>query len=81
MTKEKLELFLEKFIDYHNDNVMHAELDPDDNLIIFASPYRDFDETTFELCDRLLDTVDFREQLKVKLYHFGSNEFVEIWIN
>jgi len=75
------ENFRKAFLDYFDQEVISADFDEQQNLIVFVSPYLNFEEIIMNICDNILETVYFRQQLQLHLYPFGSNEGVKISIN
>ncbi len=81
MNRPRLERYRTQFLNYFQDYVLAAEFDAQANLVVYATPYQNFDEVVVEVCEGLLDTVDFPDQLYLYLYPFGSNQYVKIGIN
>ncbi len=81
MTSQQLDTFKREFINYYENDILIADFDQQGHLIAFAKPFLDFDEVIVNVCEGMLDIVDFKQHLEVRLYPFGSNEFVEIGIN
>jgi hypothetical protein len=81
MTRPRLERYRRTFLSYFNDHVLAAEFDEQQNLIVYATPYYDFDKVIIEVCAGLMETVDFSDHLFLHLYPFGSNHYVKIGIN
>ena len=81
MTRPRLERYRKTFLSYFDDYVLAADFDVQQNLVVYTTPYRNFDEVIIEVCEGLIDTVDFSDHLFVYLYPFGSNQYVRIGIN
>jgi hypothetical protein len=81
MTRPRLERYRKQFLDYFEDHVIAAEFDDNLQLIVYANPYRNFDETVMEICEGLFDTVNFNDHLYLYLYPFGKNQYIRIAIN
>jgi len=81
MIRPRLERYRKYFIDYFEDFVIAAEFDESQQLIVYANPYREFDQTVMEICEGLFDTVDFPDRLLLYLYPFGRNEYIRIAVN
>jgi hypothetical protein len=81
MTDAQLEKFKAEFLDYYSDLLLSAEVDKNQNLLIYIRPDIDIDETLAHISGSILDMVDFEEHLDVYVYRYGSNESVPLGIN
>jgi len=81
MTRPHFEQFRKALLDYFQGDVIVAEFDNWDNLILFANPYQNFEELAINVCDNILETVYFSQHLELRLYPFGTNEYLKISIN
>ncbi|RYF16447.1 MAG: hypothetical protein EOO42_16485 [Flavobacteriales bacterium] len=75
------EKFRERFLFYFEGEVLTAEFDNDQNLIVFANPYVDYSDLVIHICESVAELVYFRQRLLLYLYPFGSNECLSIRIN
>jgi len=75
------ENFRTVFLDYFKEEVLTAEFDAAQQLIVFTNPFFAFDELVMNICDNILETVYFHQHLELHLYPFGSNECFKISIN
>ena len=76
-----LENFRQNFLDYFQNQVLLAEFDEQQRLIVFVNPYLDFSELAMEICDNLIETVFFNHHLDLHLYRYGNNSFIKVSIN
>ncbi len=81
MIAKPLENFRKEFLDFYKGYVLTADFDKQGKLIIFTNPYLDFENVIYDMCDMMLDTVNFREHLVIQLYPFGKNEYVSVSVN
>ncbi|TKC09885.1 hypothetical protein FA048_06630 [Pedobacter polaris] len=81
MIRPRLERYRKHFLNHFEDYIIAAEFDAGQNLIVYATPYQNFDEIIMEICEGLVDTVDFPDHLFLYLYSFGNNEYIKIAIN
>ena len=81
MTRRQLEIFREEFLMYYEDYILIADFDQQENLVVYSTPYLNFDEVIVYVCESLLDTVDFEDHLAIYLYQFGKNDCIRIAIN
>ena len=81
MIRPRLERYKKHFVQYFQQQVIAAEFDPQEHLVVYANPYLDFEQLTLEICEGLFDTVDFPDHLVMHLYPFGANHYVRIAIN
>ena len=75
------EKFRQDFLAYFNGDVISAEFDNWQQLIVFVNPYLDFAELVMHICESILEIVYFRQHLELHIYPFGNNEAVRISIN
>jgi hypothetical protein len=80
MIKPQLERFRNEFLDYFQEDILLAEFDGHNHLIVFANPFLKFDELIVDICDHISETA-FDLNVYVHLYPFGKNESVIICIN
>lgn len=78
---EHLESFRNEILTYYQDYLLMADFTAHGKLVLLAKPFIDFHQIIVDLCDNMIDIVDFKEHLDVHLYQFGKNELVEITIN
>ena len=81
MTRPRLERYRKHFIHYFEEYIIAAEFNESQQLIVYTNPYKEFDHTVMEICEGLLDTVDFPDHLSLYVYPFGRNECIRIAIN
>lgn len=81
MTSEQLDLFKMVFVNHYENEILIADFNDQGHLVAFANPYLDFDEVIVSVCEGMLDIVDFTQHLEIRLYQFGTNEFIEIGVN
>ncbi|TKC10523.1 hypothetical protein FA048_10085 [Pedobacter polaris] len=81
MIRPRLERYRKYFLNHFDNYVLAAEFDLKKNLVVYATPYQDFDEIVIEICEGLVDTVDFSDHVLLYLYPFGSNKYIKIAIN
>ena len=81
MIRPRLLRYKKNFENYFHQEVIAAEFDPQQHLVVYANPYLDFEQLTLQICEGLFDTVDFPDQLIMHIYPFGGNQYVRIAIN
>ena len=81
ITRPVFEKFRQDFLAYFKDDVISAEFDSWQQLIVLVNPYRDFEEIVMQICENILETVYFRQHLELYIFPFGSNESVKLKIN
>ena len=81
MIRPRLERYKKHFLQYFEQQVIAAEFDLGEHLVVYANPYLDFEQLTTQICEGLFHTVDFPDQLEMHLYPFGHNQYVKIAIN
>lgn len=75
------EKFRQHFLFYFEGDVLTAEFDNDQNLIVFANPYVDYSDLVINICEKVAELVYFRQRLLLYLYPFGNNDCLSIRIN
>ena len=81
MIRPRLERYRKQFLYHFEDHVLAAYFDAQQHLVVYATPYQNFDEIVMEICEGLIDTVDFSDRLLLYIYPFGSNVYIKIGIN
>jgi len=81
MMAEYLEYFRNELLNYYPDYLLHAEFTDNGKLLLLAKPFVDLDTVMQDLCDDIVEMINFNEHLDIHLYKFGENELIEISVN
>lgn len=78
---ESLEYFRNELLTYYPDYLLHADFTDSGKLLLLAKPFVDLDLIMQELCDEMVELINFKQHLQIYLYRFGDNQLIELSIN
>lgn len=77
----QIEDFKRAIFFYFNDWLLLAELTTHSELLLLVKPFLSLTQVMAEICDNLVDMVEFNQPLTIKLIQFGNNEIISLSIN